>query len=66
MYKVLKNFGCNSIRKIEGQEINTDEALKIGNFIHRLIDDGILEEISVDPKPIIAKQKKKRGPRKKV
>lgn len=65
MFKVLENFGCNGVRKTKGQTINNDEIIIIGNLIHGLIEGNIIEEILVDPQPII-KQRKKRGPKKKV
>jgi len=69
MYKVLKNFACNSVRKTEGQIVDAEETHVIGNFAHQLVVDGVLEAIAVDPKPLVepvAKPKRKRGPRKKV
>jgi hypothetical protein len=69
IYKALKNFTCNSVRKTEGQIVDAEEAHIMGNFAHQLVIDGVLEAITVDPKPSVepvAKQKRKRGPRKKV
>tara|TARA_R110000751_G_scaffold81464_3_gene164438 strand:+ start:359 stop:556 length:198 start_codon:yes stop_codon:yes gene_type:complete len=65
MFKALENFGCNGVKKTKGQSIDNDEIIIIGNFIQGLIEENIVEEISIDPQPII-KQRKKRGPKKKV
>tara|TARA_B100000809_G_scaffold258582_2_gene302032 strand:- start:3893 stop:4102 length:210 start_codon:yes stop_codon:yes gene_type:complete len=69
MFKVLENFGCNGVKKTKGQTIDNDEIIIIGNLIHELIEGDIVEEIPVDPQPDpqpIIKQRKKRGPKKKV
>ena len=70
MYKALKNFACNSIRKKEGQTIDAEEIDIMGNLIHKLIAENVIEVMIFDnPKPVeepAIKQKRKRGPKKKV
>ncbi len=60
MFKVKKNFACNSLRKLSGEKIENEELNLIKEFLNDLIADDIIEEIAVDPKPTRKKRTKKK------
>ena len=61
MFKVKKNFSCNTLRKSQGDKIESEEVKIISEFIDDLIKDDIIEKIE-EIKPI----RKKRTTKKKV
>ena len=64
MYKVLKNFKCNSIVKMAGDELSLFDEEEIGSLlISELQNDGLIECIQLEVKP---KQTRKKKTKKKV
>lgn len=61
MFKVKKNFSCNSLRKSQGDKVESEEIKIIAEFLDDLIKNDIIEKIE-ETKPI----RKKRAPKKKV
>ena len=64
MYKALKNFKCNSIVKMAGDEMSLFDEEEIGSLlISELQNDGLIECIQLEVKP---KQTRKKKTKKKV
>ena len=65
MYKAIKNFKCNSISKLEGDELSPFDEEEIGSILlSQLVNDQLIkfEGIQEKPKPV----RKKRATKKKV
>tara|TARA_R100001509_G_C4847645_1_gene208865 strand:- start:947 stop:1147 length:201 start_codon:yes stop_codon:yes gene_type:complete len=65
MYKAIKNFKCNSISKLEGEELTSFDEEEIGSILlSQLVNDKLVkfQEIAEKPKPV----RKKRTTKKKV
>ena len=64
MYKALRNFKCNGISKSEGESLSDFDEEEIGSLLlSQLINDGLIECITLEekPKPV----RKKRATKKK-
>jgi hypothetical protein len=65
MYKAIKNFKCNSISKLEGEELTSFDEEEIGSILlSQLVNDELIkfEGVEEKPKPV----RKKRATKKKV
>tara|TARA_A100001201_G_scaffold143527_1_gene145585 strand:- start:1943 stop:2143 length:201 start_codon:yes stop_codon:yes gene_type:complete len=65
MYKAIKNFKCNSISKLKGEELSSFDEEEIGSILlSQLVNDQLIkfEVIEEKPKPV----RKKRTTKKKV
>lgn len=65
MYKAIKNFKCNSISKLVGEELTSFDEEEIGSILlSQLVNDQLIkfEGIEEKPKPV----RKKRTTKKKV
>ena len=65
MYKAIKNFKCNSISKLKGEELTSFDEEEIGSILlSQLVNDQLIkfEGIEQKPKPV----RKKRATKKKV
>ena len=60
MFKARQNFSCNSVRKLSGELLSENDSKIIGELINSLIENDIIEEIAVDPKPIKKKRSRKK------
>ena len=65
MYKAIKNFKCNSISKLKGEELTSFDEEEIGSILlSQLVKDQLIELKGIEekPKPV----RKKRVTKKKV
>jgi|TARA_R100000482_G_C5132495_1_gene153113 hypothetical protein len=65
MYKAIKNFKCNSISKLKGEELTSFDEEEIGSILlSQLVKDQLIEFKGIEekPKPV----RKKRVTKKKV
>ena len=65
MYKAIKNFKCNAISKLKGEELSSFDEEEIGShLLSQLQKNELVEFIAVEekPKPV----RKKRATKKKV
>lgn len=52
MYKALRNFRCNGVKKKHGQKIDKKEAEKMEGFIEKLVKDDVIISIADEKKSI--------------
>jgi len=55
--KVLKNFGCNGVKKKVGQSLSKEEVSQIGSFLESLLKNDFLQK-SAEPKQEVKEEKK--------
>jgi len=65
MYKAIKNFKCNSIVKLEGEELTSFDEEEIGSLLlSQLQNDELIKFEGAEEKP--KQVRKKRATKKKV
>lgn len=59
MYKALRNFKSNGVKKLIGEKINKQESEKIKEYIDELLDRGIIVKLAEPVKKVAKKVVKK-------